>query len=112
MTNFDLHEQAQQLADTRSAYSLARELLEAKAEARKYKLAGLGMAVSMGDHTCVPEGWQLVPHMPTPEMCAAYRRADEDWADGWAFDDNGNRHEAPVYQWYAMLSAAPKPGEL
>lgn len=32
MTNFDLHEQAQQLADTRSAYSLARELLELHAK--------------------------------------------------------------------------------
>ena len=31
MNNFDLHEQAQQLADTRSAYSLARELLELQA---------------------------------------------------------------------------------
>lgn len=31
MTNFDLHDQAQQLADTRSAYSLARELLELRA---------------------------------------------------------------------------------
>lgn len=57
----------------------------------------------------VPEGWQLVPHMPTPDMCAAFHRTDSDWEDGWAFDDNGNRHHSPVYQWVAMLSAAPNP---
>lgn len=56
-----------------------------------------------------PEGWQLVPHMPTPDMCAAFHRADSDWEDGWAFDDNGNRHYSPVYQWVAMLAAAPSP---
>lgn len=55
------------------------------------------------------EGWQLVPHMPTPDMCAAFHRADSDWEDGWAFDDNGNRHHSPVYQWAAMLAAAPSP---
>lgn len=57
----------------------------------------------------VPEGWSLVPDMPTPEMCAAFHKADADWEDGWAFDDNGNRHESPVYQWIAMLNAAPSP---
>lgn len=57
----------------------------------------------------VPEGWQMVPRMPTPEMCAAFHKADADWEDGWAFDDNGNRHDSPVYQWVAMLSAAPSP---
>lgn len=56
-----------------------------------------------------PEGWQLVPHMPTPDMCAAFHRADSDWEDGWAFDGSGNRHHSPVYQWVAMLAAAPKP---
>lgn len=56
-----------------------------------------------------PEDWQLVPHMPTPEMCEAFHKSDADWEDGWAFDDNGNRHESPVYQWVAMLAAAPKP---
>lgn len=57
----------------------------------------------------VPEGWSLVPDMPTPEMCAAFHKANADWEDGWAFDDNGNRHDSPVYQWVAMLSAAPSP---
>ena len=57
----------------------------------------------------VPEGWQLVPHTPTSEMCAAFHKADSYWEDGWAFDDNGNRHNSPVYQWVAMLAAAPKP---
>ncbi|QDB73843.1 hypothetical protein KE335_gp12 [Aeromonas phage 2_D05] len=57
----------------------------------------------------LPEGWQLVPHMPTPDMCAAFHRADSDWEDGWAFDGNGNRHHSPVYQWVAMLAAAPRP---
>lgn len=57
----------------------------------------------------VTEGWQLVPRIPTPEMRAAYHKADSDWEDGWAWDDNGNRHESPVYQWIAMLDAAPKP---
>lgn len=56
----------------------------------------------------VPEGWQLVPHTPTSEMCAAFHKADSYWEDGWAFDDNGNRHNSPVYQWVAMLAAAPK----
>lgn len=56
-----------------------------------------------------PEGWQLVPRMPTTEMCDAFKKADADWEDGWAFDDNGNRHDSPVYQWVAMLNAAPKP---
>ena len=56
----------------------------------------------------VPDGWSLVPNMPTPEMCAAFHRADADWEDGWAFDDNGNRHNSPVYQWAAMLAAAPE----
>lgn len=55
------------------------------------------------------EGWRLVPHMPTPEMCAAFHKSDADWEDGWAFDDNGNRHDSPVYQWVAMLAAAPSP---
>lgn len=43
MTNFDLHDQAQQLADTRSAYSLARELLQARegvASLQRYALGG------------------------------------------------------------------------
>jgi hypothetical protein len=43
MNNFDLHEQAQQLADTRSAYSLARELLELRegiASMQRYTLGG------------------------------------------------------------------------
>lgn len=65
------------------------------------------MAGKMPDPV-VPEGWSLVPDMPTPEMCAAFHKADADWEDGWAFDDNGNRHESPVYQWIAMLNAAPK----
>lgn len=56
-----------------------------------------------------PEGWQLVPRMPTTEMCDAFKKSDADWEDGWAFDDNGNRHESPVYQWIAMLNASPKP---
>ena len=56
----------------------------------------------------VPDGWSLAPNMPTPEMCAAFHRADADWEDGWAFDDNGNRHDSPVYQWAAMLAAAPE----
>ena len=55
------------------------------------------------------EGWQLVPRMPTTDMCAAFHRADSDWEDGWAFDDNGNRHYSPVYQLVAMLADAPKP---
>ena len=56
----------------------------------------------------VPDGWSLVPNMPTPEMCSAFHRADADWEDGWAFDDNGNRHDSPVYQWASMLAAAPE----
>lgn len=59
--------------------------------------------------TAVPEGWQLVPALPTSEMCDAFHRADNEWEDGWAWDDNGNRHWSPVYQWVAMLAAAPNP---
>ena len=47
---------------------LVHRLKAAEAEARKYKLAGLGMAVSLGEHVCVPEGWKLVPVVPTVEM--------------------------------------------
>lgn len=100
MDNFTLHEQAQQLADTRSAYSLARELLDSKAEARKYKLAGLGMAVSMGEHICVPEGWQIVPVKPTDHMT-------------WVGQSMRYHSEISIGSIYcAMLAAAPKPGEL
>lgn len=66
---------------------------------------------TLHDALVVPEGWQLVPHMPTPEMCAAFHKANDDWEDGWAFDDNGNRHDSPVYQWVAILSAAPSPDD-
>lgn len=55
------------------------------------------------------EGWQLVPRIPTDVMKKAFHQADSDWEDGYAFDDQGNRHDSPVYQWIAMLNAAPKP---
>lgn len=37
MNNFDLHEEAQQLADTKTAYELARELVGHKNEIRRLK---------------------------------------------------------------------------
>ena len=63
-------ERAQYIAAVNPAViaELVRRLKASEAEARKYKLAGLGMAVSLGEHVCVPEGWKLVPVVPTVEM--------------------------------------------
>ena len=72
-----------------------------------YSMLDFFKAMAAAEHA-VPEGWQLVPRMPTTEMCDAFKKSDADWEDGWAFDDNGNRHDSPVYQWAAMLAAAPE----
>lgn len=114
MTNFDLHDQAQQLADTRSAYSLARELLELKASQIAWRNTGSpnGLRRFMTqkqydaqtpgvqkwyEPITVPEGWQLVPVEPTPDMQRAGCQIPLSKAA---------RHNV-VYK--AMLAAAPKP---
>ena len=84
------HQMALRIVELQDALELADEAVRAKQQA-------------------VPEDWQRVPRLPTNEMCAAFHKADSDWEDGYAFDDNGNRHDSPVYQWAAMLDAAPKP---
>ena len=129
MTNFDLHEQAQQLADTRSAYSLARELLELQANRPVWRNTGApnGLrrfipqkqydAQTPGvqkwyEPICeAPEGWQLVPsEVVTPALSwplevgvSAFSRAEK---AGCPLEDC--LHDAVQ----AMLAAAPKPGEL
>lgn len=45
-----------------------------------------------------PEGWQLVPVEPTPEMREAFHEATERYEDGFG--------ESPDSQWQAMLRAA------
>ena len=50
---------------------LKAEIATLKAECRKYKLAGLGMAASIGEHVCVPDGFMVVPVTPTYAMCEA-----------------------------------------
>lgn len=47
--------------------------------------------------TAIPDGWQLVPKEPTPEMMQA------------GFDVRGGHMYGATYR--AMLAAAPKPGE-
>lgn len=111
MTNFDLHEQAQQLADTRSAYSLARELLELQASRTVWRNVGspngLRRFMTQKQYDVqtpgvqkwyepirheAPEGWKLVPVEPTQEMLTI----------GALYPDS----------YSAMLAAAPKLGEL
>ena len=53
-----------------------------------------------------PEGWQLVPGVPTRAMREAFHEAHEEWESG---DDW--RLYCPDHQWRAMLSAAPSPGD-
>lgn len=51
------------------------------------------------DSITVPEGWQIVPTLPTVDMRTAGAKAT----------DIGNY--SPVAVWAAMLAAAPKPGD-
>ena len=46
----------------------------------------------------VPEGWQLVPIEPTPEMRVAFHQATERYEEGFG--------ESPDSQWQAMLRAS------
>ncbi len=50
---------------------LKTEIEILKAECREYKLVGLGMAASIGEHVCVPDGFVVVPVTPTYAMCEA-----------------------------------------
>lgn len=94
MNNFDLHEQAQQLADTRSAYSLARELLEAKAQ------------------LAVTDGWKLVPQEVTLKMQHAYFEVIDKNMRRVETDCRFGRYDSAKEAYASMLSATPKPGEL
>lgn len=84
------------LQDQRDA--LATQLAEARAETRKYKLAGVGMAASMGEHVCVPEGWQLVPAKPTAKMVEICDNK---------YSGISRPPAGAIYR--TMLAAAPKP---
>lgn len=126
MTNFTLHDQAQQLADTRSAYSLARELLELQASRPVWRNTGapngLRRFMTQKQYDAqtpgvqqwyepirheTPEGWKLVPLELTKEMSIAVYRLDD------AMYAGGNNHGASIEQcWDCLLDAAPKPGEL
>jgi hypothetical protein len=65
---------------------------------------GLIAAIDSEGNALVPEGWQMVPVVPTREMCEAFHEAHEEWESG----DNW-RLDSPDHQWAAMLAAAPKP---
>lgn len=123
MTNFTLHDQAQQLADTRSAYSLAREPLELQASRPVWHLAGSGYSLprfmSQEQYDSqpqsvqewyepirheAPEGWKIVPLELTKEMTVTAYRLDD------AMYAGGNNHGASIEQcWDCLLAAAPKP---
>ena len=129
MNNFDLHDQAQQLADTRSSYSLALELLELQARRPVWRNTsshpnGLRRFMTQKRYDAqtpgvqqwyepiryeAPEGWKLVPYTPTHDMKVASIRVSvgepEFCGVVLTVDEVSN-----IY--LAMLSAAPKPGEL
>jgi len=54
----------------------------------------------------VPDGWQLVPIVPTAEMVEAWASAHAPLVDGLS-DDEANRLVA-LSDWGAMLAVAPK----
>lgn len=62
----------------------------------------------------VPEGWQLVPLEPTPEMCDEGAQAIVQWENGAVWPDSwgityANRYRKDAMKAYkAMLAAAPK----
>ncbi len=63
--------------------------------------AGRESATQAGNSPVIPDGWQLVPVEPTPDMREAYHQAQAEYedADGlWC----------PDHQWQAMLAAAPQ----
>jgi len=55
--------------------------------------------------TQVPEGWELVPVEPTPEMREAFHEAHEECENPEGVIGPGS----PDHQWRAMLAVAPKP---
>jgi hypothetical protein len=122
MDNFGLHDQAQQLADTRSAYSLARELLELKASQIAWRNTGspngLRRFMTQKQYAAqtpgvqkwyepitVPEGWQLVPIEPTQEMVKAVENYRVETWDGGEW--TSSKKAIGIY--HDMLAAAPKP---
>jgi hypothetical protein len=63
----------------------------------------------------IPEGWQLVPQKPTPEMMAAARAAVSFWyiqekRYGRTFPSGYHLGDKEKYtlRWKAMLAAAPE----
>lgn len=72
----------------------------------KIVLAAALLAGASPVPAAIPEGWQLVPIEPTPEMMrAAWSTANELWNTPEADDP------LPGHQYRAMLAAAPAPGE-
>jgi len=58
----------------------------------------------------LPEGWQLVPVQPTPEMCKAGYMARDKWPNQMC-DNNKELHMSfSEPRWKAMLDAAPQKG--
>lgn len=58
----------------------------------------------------VPEGWQLVPIRPTPEMIAAADAGDIDYSHRYYGNSSGPvLQQAGEDHWVAMLAAAPTP---
>jgi hypothetical protein len=62
----------------------------------------IGFDPAKDDTLATPDGWQLVPKEPTPEMREAFHTANEEAESGchgvWS----------PDHQWQAMLAAIPK----
>lgn len=60
----EMEERQAPLCMAKQIEQLQSQLADAKEESRKYKLSGLGMAASMGDHVCVREGWKPISTAP------------------------------------------------
>ncbi len=75
-----------------------------KAAARGLALTPLYAAPPVAQPVQVPDGWKLVPVVPTREMREAFHVAHEEAESGdcdvWV----------PDHHWQAMLAAAPRPG--
>lgn len=71
----------------------------AAAEATVVPLCRLSATLQPAQPDAVPEGWQIVPKVPTPEMVAAYWKERNDSGGAPSF----------VWEWNAVLAAAPQP---
>lgn len=96
----EMEERQAPLCMEKQIEQLQAQLADAKSEARKYKLAGLGMAASMGQHVCVPNGWRLATDS-TP--------SDKEYVWCFGIGDGGNGqdvfegyYDATCGKWWAL----------